>query len=269
MGRPAGCVRRAWLGRWPAAGASDRGPRARHAALRRSPPRGSRRDPRAKDGCGHRRDHRDQRGDGRMPPGTPAAADRRRRRALAARAQSVRAADDHALRRAAADRRRTRSPRACASTRPARRSGPDRGRTASVGRAVRLLLLNVGGGTPVEIDKATMGHPGKFTYCIAENESASPWSSLRAERGFGPDVSTVTRGGRRGAAQHQRSREHDRGRLAHDDRQARWRSRARTTSITPASRSSCCRPSTPRPSPRTAIRRTTCAAPSTNSRACR
>jgi len=70
--------------------------------------------------------------------------------------------------------------------------GPGPWSNGVVGRAVRLLLLNVGGGTPVEIDKATMGHPGKFTYCIAENESASPWPSLRAERGYGAEVSTVT-----------------------------------------------------------------------------
>ena len=70
--------------------------------------------------------------------------------------------------------------------------GPGPWANGVVGRALRLLMLNVGGGKPVEIDKATMGHPGKYTYCIAENEANSPWPSLRAERGFGADVSTVT-----------------------------------------------------------------------------
>jgi hypothetical protein len=70
--------------------------------------------------------------------------------------------------------------------------GPGPWANGVVGRALRLLLLNVGGGTPIEIDKATMGHPGKYTFCIAENEAASPWPSLRTERGYAPDVSTVT-----------------------------------------------------------------------------
>jgi len=70
--------------------------------------------------------------------------------------------------------------------------GPGPWDNGVVGRAIRLLLLNVGGGTPVEIDKATMGHPGKYTFCIAEHEAASPWPTLRAERGFDAATSTVT-----------------------------------------------------------------------------
>jgi hypothetical protein len=69
--------------------------------------------------------------------------------------------------------------------------GPGPWSNGVVGRAVRLLLLNVGGGRPIEIDKATMGHPGKYTFCIAEHEEASPWPPLRVERGFA-DASTVT-----------------------------------------------------------------------------
>lgn len=70
--------------------------------------------------------------------------------------------------------------------------GPGPWDNGVVGRAIRLILLNVGGAIPVEIDKATMGHPGKFSFCIAENESASPWPSLSAQRGFAKEVSTVT-----------------------------------------------------------------------------
>ena len=70
--------------------------------------------------------------------------------------------------------------------------GPGPWANGVIGRAVRLILLNIGGAKPVDIDKATMGHPGKYTYCIAENEEASPWPSLRAERGFTAEVSTVT-----------------------------------------------------------------------------
>lgn len=70
--------------------------------------------------------------------------------------------------------------------------GPGPWANGVIGRAVRLMLLNIGGGRPVEIDKATMGHPGKFSYCIAENEAASPWPSRRAELRFDAEVSTVT-----------------------------------------------------------------------------
>jgi hypothetical protein len=62
---------------------------------------------------------------------------------------------------------------------------------ATIGRAIRLILLNVGGAWPGDLDKSTLGHPGKYTYCIAENESASPWAPYRVERGFSPDDSTV------------------------------------------------------------------------------
>jgi hypothetical protein len=72
--------------------------------------------------------------------------------------------------------------------------GPGPWANAALGRAIRLILLNIGGGRPGDTDKATMGHPGKYSYCIAENEEALPaaWSSLQAERGHGPEVSTVT-----------------------------------------------------------------------------
>ncbi len=70
--------------------------------------------------------------------------------------------------------------------------GPGPWANGVLGRAIRLILLNIGGATPGEIDKATMGHPGKYTFCIGENEAANPWSSLRAERGFDADASTVT-----------------------------------------------------------------------------
>jgi len=63
---------------------------------------------------------------------------------------------------------------------------------AVIGRAVRLVLQNVGGARPGETDRATLGHPGKYTYCLAENEAESPWESLAVERGFGKDESCVT-----------------------------------------------------------------------------
>ncbi|MBI4830687.1 MAG: hypothetical protein HY801_03865 [Candidatus Lindowbacteria bacterium] len=63
---------------------------------------------------------------------------------------------------------------------------------AAIGRAVRLVMQNIGGGIPGELDKATMGHPGKYAYCIAENEAESPWEPFHVERGFDPAVSAVT-----------------------------------------------------------------------------
>ena len=63
---------------------------------------------------------------------------------------------------------------------------------AVIGRAVRLVLQNVGGARPGREDRATLGHPGKFSYCLAENEAQSPWEPLHVERGFPRDASTVT-----------------------------------------------------------------------------
>lgn len=63
---------------------------------------------------------------------------------------------------------------------------------ATIGRALRLVLQNVGGARPGEMDRATHGQPGKYTFCCAENEEANPWEPLHVERGFRRDASTVT-----------------------------------------------------------------------------
>lgn len=55
---------------------------------------------------------------------------------------------------------------------------------ATIGRALQLLIRNVGGGVPGGIDRATMGNPGKYTYCFAEDESDEDWASLAMDRGF-------------------------------------------------------------------------------------
>lgn len=70
--------------------------------------------------------------------------------------------------------------------------GPGWRANASIGRAVRLILLNIGGATPGTVDKATQGQPSKYAFCIAENEDANPWEPLHVERGFEGDASTVT-----------------------------------------------------------------------------
>ncbi len=62
---------------------------------------------------------------------------------------------------------------------------------ATIGRAVRMTLLNVGGAWPGDLDKSTLGCPTKYTYCIAENEEASPWAPYHVEQGYAPEDSTV------------------------------------------------------------------------------
>ena len=70
--------------------------------------------------------------------------------------------------------------------------GPGWRANATIGRAVRLALLNIGGGYPGVGDMSTQGAPSKYGYCVAENEAENPWEALHLERGFSPDQSTVT-----------------------------------------------------------------------------
>lgn len=64
--------------------------------------------------------------------------------------------------------------------------------TTSIGRAVRLALCNLLDARPGEVDRSTLGHPGKLSYCIAEDEEHSPWLALAEERGIPPQASAVT-----------------------------------------------------------------------------
>lgn len=70
--------------------------------------------------------------------------------------------------------------------------GPGWRANATIGRAVYLCLRNIGGAIPGYTDKATQGHPGKYSYCVAENEEESPWVPFHVERGFPGEASTVT-----------------------------------------------------------------------------
>jgi len=70
--------------------------------------------------------------------------------------------------------------------------GPGWRANATIGRAVRLVMRNVIGTLPGGLDRSTMGHGGKYTFCIAENEEESPWPAVHVERGFRPEQSTVT-----------------------------------------------------------------------------
>ncbi len=63
---------------------------------------------------------------------------------------------------------------------------------ATIGRALQLVVRNVGGGRPGGVDRATFGNPGKYTFCFAEDEDGSPWEPFSVERGFEPGASTVS-----------------------------------------------------------------------------
>jgi hypothetical protein len=63
---------------------------------------------------------------------------------------------------------------------------------ATIGRAIRLILTNIGGATPGLYDKATLGQPAKYTFCIAENEQENPWEPLHVERGLQPSSDAVS-----------------------------------------------------------------------------
>ena len=62
----------------------------------------------------------------------------------------------------------------------------------TIGRAVQLIVRNVGGGRPGEVDRATHGNPGKLSFCFAEREYDSPFTSLAVSRGFAATDNTVT-----------------------------------------------------------------------------
>ncbi len=70
--------------------------------------------------------------------------------------------------------------------------GPGWRANVTIGRAIRLVLINVGGGTPGDMDRATQGMPGKLFFCFGENEAESPWEPFHVEKGYPADTSTVT-----------------------------------------------------------------------------
>jgi hypothetical protein len=70
--------------------------------------------------------------------------------------------------------------------------GPGWRPNATIGRAIRLVMRNVIGTLPGLLDRGTLGHPGKYSYVIAENEAESPWVPLHVQRGCKPGESAVT-----------------------------------------------------------------------------
>ena len=70
--------------------------------------------------------------------------------------------------------------------------GPGNRANATIGRAIRLILMNACASIPGLFDRSVIGHPGKYTYCIAEAETETHWNPLHVERGFAPEQSAVT-----------------------------------------------------------------------------
>ena len=70
--------------------------------------------------------------------------------------------------------------------------GPGHRANASIGRAVRLCMMTIGGARPGVSDMALLGHPGKFSFCLAEDEMSSPWEPLATAYGYSSDQSVVT-----------------------------------------------------------------------------
>ena len=70
--------------------------------------------------------------------------------------------------------------------------GPGWQANATIGRALRLIMHNIGGGWPGAVSLAGLGQPGRYTLCLAEHEAESPWPPLQVELGYAPDISTVT-----------------------------------------------------------------------------
>ena len=90
--------------------------------------------------------------------------------------------------------------------------GPTKRSNATIGRAIRLIIMNVCGSVPGILDKSTFGHPGKYSYCFAENEELSPWAPAPRGARAVAGVERRYRNGRQCSHPGQRSRQpHRRG----------------------------------------------------------
>ncbi|MEE2884215.1 MAG: hypothetical protein VX701_00770 [Chloroflexota bacterium] len=70
--------------------------------------------------------------------------------------------------------------------------GPGNRANSTIGRAIRLVISNVSGAVPGELDKGTLAHGGKYSWCIAEDSEINPWDSLDIDRGVKPHTNSVT-----------------------------------------------------------------------------
>ena len=70
--------------------------------------------------------------------------------------------------------------------------GPGNRANATIGRSIRLILMNACAAIPGLFDRSILGHPGKYSFCIAEAETETHWNPLHVERGFAREESAVT-----------------------------------------------------------------------------
>ena len=153
----------------------------------------------------------DQSRDGRVQAGIRAGRARRAAGVDTAGLQPQRRAGDDAHGRAAARRERPRGA-PIGMNGGVNAFGSGNRANATIGRAIRLVLLNVGGGWPGDLDKSTLGHPGKYTYAVAENEAGQPVGALSCREGVSRRRFDRVRDRRRAAAQrHEPCRRRPRG----------------------------------------------------------
>ena len=70
--------------------------------------------------------------------------------------------------------------------------GPGFRANASIGRAIRLILMNIGAGLPGISSMTVFGMPSRFTYCLTENSEYNPWESLSVSKGYSADENVLT-----------------------------------------------------------------------------
>ena len=70
--------------------------------------------------------------------------------------------------------------------------GPGQRANATIGRALRLIIMNCAGAVPGQADRSTLGHAGKYAWCISEDESDEAWLPLHVERGFSSEQGALT-----------------------------------------------------------------------------
>ena len=140
----------------------------------------------------HRREGGDQRGDGRLPARVPAVGAGRGRGGVHRRVQHPRRARHDDAGRAGDRLQRAGHPRDRHELPACNVLGQGNRANSTIGRALQLVIRNVGGGRPGEVDRATHGNPGKIGVLLRRGRGRSPWASLAVERGIPAGTDAVT-----------------------------------------------------------------------------
>ena len=141
---------------------------------------------------GDRREDRDQRGDGRLQAGIPAGRAGGGRGGARRELCDARRAGDDDVRRAGGHRQRPGPPPDRHERQRATRSAKATAPTPRSAAPCSWSSAISASGRPQEVDRATLGNPGKYSYCFAEDEEGSSWEPLSVERGLKPGQSAVT-----------------------------------------------------------------------------